>query len=449
MYRKVAIGFLVFICCCLQPVFTQNNFSGKTDSLLQYLFDNDRFSGSLMVAKGNSVVYKNQYNVQPLTTERYAIGSVSKIFTAVIIYQLAAEGKLKLSEPLSDFFPRIPNAHQITLYQMLGHTSGIHDIVNDGGFEEIRTQTFTREQIVERISAFEPAFKPGKSVDYSNSNFILLGFIIEDVTGQNYADAVHSRITEPLHLQNTFAKTGEQKMQIADACFYFNGADWIEMKDLTDPGISIGAGNIVSSPGDLCHFMPGIFNAEVMPQTMLDTMLHITGRSYGHGMFYAPFYAHTGFGHTGHIDEYYTSVVYFPDDSLAVALCLNGLNYDMNEILSDVIACYFNMPFNFPVISRVALSDAALSSFTGYYRLKLLHCIPMVKIRVDAANGVLFTATAKDFEQEKLIAEPIGNNTFKNYSYDSELSFIYKKSGAVKGCTLRQGDRTLYCRKLH
>jgi D-alanyl-D-alanine carboxypeptidase len=118
-------------------------FVSKTDSLLNYLHQNNRFCGSVMVSKGSNTLYQKDFKSSDdvKVKESFRIGSVTKLFTAVIIYQLIEENKLSLQTKLSVFFPTIKNSKNITIKHLLGHQSGIRDILSDDNFEKIRTKT--------------------------------------------------------------------------------------------------------------------------------------------------------------------------------------------------------------------------------------------------------------------------------------------------------------------
>lgn len=221
--------------------FSQGNFTAQSDSLLNYLYANNRFSGSVMITKNDQVLYSKNMNVDGNSDPDYHIGSISKMFTAVMIYQLVEEGKLALDQHLSNWFPEIPNADAITLQQLLGHQSGIFDLINDDGFSAIRTDTFSRSDIITYIAAHKPAFKPGTSTAYSNSNYLLLGYILEEITQNTFANALQTCITGPLHLEHTELQTADNTGAPHDPCFSFNGESWDTVHTLTHPNFSFSA----------------------------------------------------------------------------------------------------------------------------------------------------------------------------------------------------------------
>ncbi len=449
MIKKILIGFIFCLSAYNYAIGQNDQFVKKTDSLLYYLHQNNRFCGSVLISKGNNILFNKTFpaNGETNVTGQYRIASITKMFTAVLIYQLIEEKKLSLTDKLYTYYPQIPNSEKITIQQMLGHQSGISDLINNDDFSSIQTKTMKKEDLIQLMVDHGSVFKPGEKTQYSNSNYILLGYIIEDITKISFSDNIQSRINKPLVLTQTYVES-ETEPQTRNSGFQFNGAEWINSGVETNATVSAAAGAMVSSPHDLNIFIQQLFATKLINKTHLDTMCKLTNTTYGHGIFYTPFEKHKGYGHTGHIDEFRSAVTYFEEDSLCIVLCLNGLNYPMNDIALGVLSYYFEKDYKFPQASSIPMGAEQLIPFEGIYRLKLFHFIPITKIKIASENGVLVTAALKNFEAEKAIAEPIANDTFKNFQYRSTLTFDYKKNGKVKGCYFQQGKSKLYCKKL-
>jgi D-alanyl-D-alanine carboxypeptidase len=151
----------------------------------------------------------------PYTANTYQrVGSVTKTFTATLILQLVDEGLLSLDDTLDGWFPEVPNSDQITLRMMLNMTSGVSDYSQSQAWQEAyfsdTSMAFTPAQLVEYIIPLTPSFAPGTGWEYSNSNYVLLGLIVETITGQPFHEALHERILNPLALAETvFPATGD------------------------------------------------------------------------------------------------------------------------------------------------------------------------------------------------------------------------------------------------
>lgn len=172
----------------------QNLNTAKLDSLLTSLAANNKLMGSLAVSRNGQVVYNHAFGYAQLAPKtpatpatRYRMSSISKMFTAVMLFQLMEEKKLTLTTPLSTFFPQLPNAKTITIEQMLSHRSGLHSITAEAAYLGYMTQPKTQAELLAIMTKLKPDFQPGAKFDYSNSNYIVLGYIVEKLGKQPYA----------------------------------------------------------------------------------------------------------------------------------------------------------------------------------------------------------------------------------------------------------------------
>jgi len=129
--------------------------------------------------------------------------------------------------PLSKFYPKIKYADQITIENLLSHTSGIFNVTFWGNYYSTRNREFSKEQILNIIYKEKSDLKPNKDCSYNNSNYVLLGYIIEDITGKSYAANIKERITDKISLQNTFVAENEQDVKNYKS-YLFNGKNWFE-----------------------------------------------------------------------------------------------------------------------------------------------------------------------------------------------------------------------------
>ena len=125
-----------------------------------------------------------------------------------MILQLVEEGKLKLTDTLAKFFPQIPNANRITIAHILAHRSGIHDFTENRDYRTWRMNPRTKDEMLAIIAKGKPEFEPGEKTKYSNSGFVLLGYIVEKVGGKPYQEALKERITSKIGLKDTYLGTG-------------------------------------------------------------------------------------------------------------------------------------------------------------------------------------------------------------------------------------------------
>ena len=210
--KTLSLIFLLFTLSL--NAFSQTFDKAKLDQFFDALSANDKGMGSLAISKDGKVIYSRAVGISHIgdkgyvpadTKTKYRIGSITKMFTATLVFQLVEEGKLKLDDTLNKFFPEIPNAKKITVAQMLNHHSGIHNITDDAAnYLSYSRRPQTREQMLAIIAKTTPDFEPGAKAAYSNSNYILLGYIVEKLTGKSYKDALNERIAAKINLADTY-----------------------------------------------------------------------------------------------------------------------------------------------------------------------------------------------------------------------------------------------------
>lgn len=246
----------------------------------------DRFSGAVLVAKDGNVLLSDAYGLAdrerdiPNTVQtRFRVGSMNKMFTAVAILQLVEAGKVDLNAPVGTYLTDYPNrevAEQVTIHQLLTHTGGTGDIFGPE-FYAHREALRTLDDYVELYGERGPEFEPGSQWAYSNYGFILLGAVIEAVTGQSYYDYVHEHIYEPAGMTRT-GSLPEAK-EVADRAVGYmdlgGGTDWHPNSD-TLPYRGTSAGGGCSTVEDFARFADALLNHELLSPD--STELLITGK---------------------------------------------------------------------------------------------------------------------------------------------------------------------------
>ena len=447
--RQIILVIAVF--CSVCDVYSQNsNYKISIDSVLNYLNSENAFSGRVTIQKYDKVIYVGNYNMLTNNTDRYKIGSVTKVFTAIIIHQLIDEGRLNLKNTLDTYFPTIKYAEQITISNLLSHTSGIYSVTDWDDYYTTRTQYFSRQDIVNLLYQHNPEFKPNKDCSYSNTNYILLGFIIEDITGKPFAQNIKERISNKMNLPNTYCETSGTTFPLREQSYKFNGETWIKDTD-SDPSLPFAAGAMVSTSEDLCRMMYYLAYKNLITDSSLAMMKNIRGKNIGHGLFKAPFYEKAGWGHTGRIDEFRSFVLYIPEDSLLLSITSNGLSIKLNEVIIGILSNYYGRKYSYPTFTKSKVETPSTEIFTGTYKAKLAGLITVARFQISlAGHNYLFLSEAKNNkEAEKGLLERRGEFVF--YSADSGGKMIFKtnKKGKVTGIDMEQGKMTIKCKKIN
>lgn len=399
-------------------VFSQTNVKQKLAGYIDSLFVHHKVMGSFAFAEndrptfikvvGFADVEKNQ---KANVNTQYRIGSISKTFTAVLIMKAFEEKKISLDQKLSEFYPEIPNAENISIENLLQHRTGIHNLTSEAEFWQYNTKPQTESSLISIIKKYKSDFEPGSKHEYSNSNYILLGFILEKIYKKPYAVLLKDKITKPLKLALTEVggKIDPSKDQ-AKAYQFINGK-YVTSSE-TDMSIPIGAGNIISTPRDLLTFILGLENGKLVKKSSLEKMKTFVD-DYGYGLVKVPFDKYSGFGHTGGIDNFSSALFYFPDLKIATAFSTNQSEMDTNDISIKMIETAMGKDFEMPNFKTYEISENDLQKFTGTYSSK---DVPL-KISIF-------------IEDKKLMAQATGQSAFPLEAI-SETSFKFDMAGIV------------------
>lgn len=299
-----------------------------------------RFSGVIAVGREGRPLFQKAWGMAdrakrvPNDVEtKFNLGSMNKMFTAVAIAQLVAEGKLRFDDPLSKFYPDFPNAQdarKIRVEHLLTHTSGLGGYFNERYARE-RPQTIQGVIDVARDGA-RLAFEPGKGEAYSNTGFLVLGGIIEKVAGKSYYDYVRERIFEPAGMRSTSSPAfGEAvpNLALAYAPARAPGSDTTAQPLYR--GTSAGGG--VSTVGDMLRFSDALLKGKLLPaeyvQILTSAKPEVGSRSYGYG--FGVDRDRGGFlviGHNGGAPGVFANLDIYPEQGYATVLLMNNRGRD-------------------------------------------------------------------------------------------------------------------------
>lgn len=347
----------------------------KMDLYFDRLAEKNKAMGTLIISKDGHVLYTRSIGYgqisetvkKPLTAaSRYKIASVTKMYTAVMILQLAEEGKLKLTDTLGTFFPQASNAGKITIAHILAHRSGIHDVLIDlSKRPRSNTDSITKDELVDLITKGKPDFEPGTRHAYSNSGYALLGVIVEKLSGQPYAEALRSRITSKIGLHDTYVAARNIDVNKNESFSYRYTGGWKQQPE-TRPIILFGAGSIVSTPNDMAKFIYALFDLKLISRESLAIMKTIKDGD-GSGMEPFLFAGRTFYGHTGGGNNHGAWLAYMPEEKLAVAYTSNAKVHPVADIMKSIMDIYYNKPFDIPTFEPIVISADVLDQYAGVY----------------------------------------------------------------------------------
>lgn len=412
--RTKILTTTLFIGLSFGTVFSQSFNKPKLDSLMDILAEKNNAMGSLTISRKGVVVYSRAIGYSYISSNeklpatnhtKYRIGSITKMFTATMIFQLIEDGKLSLTTTVDKYFPQLPNASKITISNLLNHRSGLHNFTDDKEYKTWETIPKTRDEMLDIITKGGVDFQPNEKFSYSNSGYVVLGYIIEKVSKQPYSKYLSNRITSKIGLSHTYVGTKTDTKK--DESFSYEFSDNWEQSVETDMSIPGGAGAIVSTPSDLTKFIESLFSLKLVSHSSLEQMKTLT-EGYGMGMFQIPFYEKQAYGHNGGIDDFESTLAYFPEDNLALAYCTNGQVYPMNNILIGILSIYFDKPYSIPTFN---LKTEDLDKYLGVYSStqippKITITKKAVTLFAQVTGGPLFPLDPT--EKDKFKCDPMG-----------------------------------------
>jgi CubicO group peptidase (beta-lactamase class C family) len=318
----------------------------SADAYLSSLTRSGKFSGTVLIARAGTVLLRKGYgwsgdrNGTPNAPEtKFHLASISKQFTAMAILLLQADGKLKVQDRLCTYIPACPRAwRNITLHQLLTHTSGIPDYMSFANFDALQGYAVTPAQLITRFKYRRLNFTPGTRWRYSNSGYVLLGYIVERVSGMSYDAFLHQRIFDPLGMSNTDYDHGQAINKPLAYGFDDSGpADYMNMS------VAYAAGGLYSTVDDLYQWDQALYTTTLASQDLLNLMftpyVNVPGRNadYGYGWFLGKRQGVPTIEHPGSLDDFSTLIVRIPQDQTTlIILCNEPLN--MNDISNAVIS---------------------------------------------------------------------------------------------------------------
>jgi len=270
------------------------------------------------------------------TTDLMRIGSVTKSFTATLVLELVDEGLIGLDDPLAGYFPWVQNARNITVRMLLNHTSGIVDDYENPAFMDIAAADplykWRPEELVRASLRIDPAAVLGESYNYANANYVLLGMIVEQVSGLELADAMEKYVFEPLGLADPYFPDGPE-FEGEHSHSYITAGENGELYDMTsgiDPSITWAAGAIISSVEDLKIWAEALATGELIAEATHEEQLQWVevpgmegagiGYQYGLGILKLGNFV----GHNGEFSAFQTTMFYLPSQQATVVVMFNS-----------------------------------------------------------------------------------------------------------------------------
>jgi CubicO group peptidase (beta-lactamase class C family) len=459
MITAVVLLFLTF----QTRASADTNFSSKVDGLFAQTVKSDGPGAAVLVARDGAILLEKGYglaNVEargPITSAtRFRIGSISKQFTAAAILKLAEEGKLSLSDPISKYIPDWPRGKEVSLRHLLTHSSGIHNFTASSDFQDQVRFSAPLQKVIASFKNDPYDFAPGEKFSYSNSGYVLLGFIIEKVSRQTYESYLRKTFFEPLGMKDTGVyPSGTPLPGEALGYSYKNGI--IERSIDWDMSNVAAAGALYSTARDLFRWNEAIFSKQVLSAGSTqaaftvcvlknDDPSHPEDTGYGYGWTIDRLNGAREISHGGELAGFGSYLLRLPDYRLTVVVLLNCVpqlpNLHQWVLAREIARLALGPelpPKDKPKLST-AIPPADLQKITGRY---------------DMANGLLMTVT---METSHVFVQITGRKLFEIFpksdrdfvvgSWNAEATFVRNSKGEVIKVILKQGGDRIDAPKL-
>ena len=409
-----------------------------------------QFSGSVLVARGDDVIFSGGYGYADIergirndVQTQYRIGSVTKPFTAVTVLQLQEAGLLSVTDPLCRYFDPCPPAWSpITIHELLSHTSGIPDLAAREDLLEVAAKPASRDEILATFRDLPLRFPVGDKFEYSNSNYHLLGWIIERVTGKAYGEALAERTFAPLGLSATFMDGSIATTNHAAVGYRPADDGSLKPDSRYDPAWSFASGGLFSTVEDLYRWSRALETDQVLSASSRERMWTPVHDTYGYGWSIrgpSPETLNRRVRmHGGRTPGYTACLTRFPDDDVTAIMLSNNSGADLCPMAVDLAAIVLGAPFQMPIARRaVRLDPAILDRHTGRYRYS-----PAAAVSITRDGDWLVVHVPPSPDRLQLFPESPTEFFFK--TMDVQVIFEANRGGETTGLTVRYRGRSTY-----
>lgn len=363
----------LFMTLLLAFVLTLSGFStglhSRIDSLLELYHSHNNFSGTVLVAREGEVIYANgfgyasiEHGIYNSPETKYRIASNSKQFTAMLVLQKAAEGKMSLDSTIRAYIPDypVPQGDIVTIHHLLSHTSGMpHYAGIQGFFPKYGRQAFIHRDFVELFWDLDLLFTPGEEYSYSSFGYYLLGYILEEVSGKSFPHLLEERILRPLDMEHTGVEDHRRILKNR-AQGYNLVLDGFERALFRDLSTALATGDMYSTPMDMLKWDQALRDHRLLSKNFQDLMFkpNLDGYGYGWRMGYKTFNGNDSVyyqQHTGGTNGFTTIGTRLPEEGYYILVFCNTRPGEIRPVENNIIRILYGQEVSF----RPSLSIAA------------------------------------------------------------------------------------------
>lgn len=341
--------------------------SDRLKQVVQPYVDAQMFMGSVLVAEDGKVIFSKSYGMADLEwsvpnspTTRFNIASMTKQFTAASILLLEDRGKLKTDDLVKKYLPEAPASwDKITIYHLLTHTSGIPG-------DAAEYEPGTPDKLVFNDKPLD--FQPGERWAYTNLGYIVLGYLLERISGQTYEEFVQENIFKPLGMKDSGLMSFVTIIP-RRASGYWPGSNGIENADRPDARMGFSSGSLYSSTEDLLRWNEGLFGGKLLKPASLRKMTTPFKSDYACGLYVKRVNGHLMIEHDGNNIGFNSDMAYYAEDRIAVIVLANLNGTVISEMTRALAAVAYGETPPIPSVHKeISLSKEVLTRYEGTYQ---------------------------------------------------------------------------------
>lgn len=443
------------------PGAASRDITPKVSEYMDAMVKAGKFNGSILIARDGKVLVSKAYGMAnfeldvPNTPQtKFRLGSITKPFTAIAIMILQERGKLSVQDSICKYLAGCPAAWQpITIHHLLSHTSGLAKHDKAGDYLKTAMMPMTVTQLIDSFKNKSADFKPGEKFDYNNNGYILLGYVIEKVSGQSYELFLRENIFAPLRMTDSGYDRHDPIIKNRAAGYRRDdervGGDLFNAY-YTDVSQQLSAGGVYSTTEDLLRLDQALYDQSFLSQKTLAAMFTPVIGNYGpaptysYGWFVNQQLGRRAISHPGGVPGFTSILTRFPDDKVLIVLLGNLENSQVIRASSDLGAIIFGEKYEIPKVrTAVKIDPKILSAYVGRYEDR-----PGRITTILVENDTLMLKLAGQPEGFALPLMPESETQFFHPVQDVQILFIKDAGGAVTGLTLRLNGREFQAKKI-
>jgi CubicO group peptidase (beta-lactamase class C family) len=416
---------------------TVDEIASRVEEYMGARVDRDKFSGSILVARDGKVLFCRGYGMANVEHDvsctpktKFRLGSITKQFTAMAILILQERGKLQVDDKVTKYLPSAPKAwDEITIRHLLTHTSGIP---NYTGFPDFFKTMRNRATLAELIATFKDKpldFKPGEKFKYSNSGYIVLGQVIESVSGQPYSTFLKQAIFDPLQMRDSGYDDAASILKNRASGYTRLLGIVVTNAQYIDMSLPHAAGALYSTVDDLLKWDQALYSEKLVPKKSLEAMFTPFKDGYGYGWNVAKKFDRARHAHAGGIPGFVTVIARFPAERLFVVVLSNLENAPVGTIGDDLAAIALDEPYVVPRKPKAIVLDSKFyDSYAGQYEADLPNAKekPAITVTRDG-NRLMIQPKGKP----RVEAVPEAETRFYIKTIDGLAEFVKNPDGKV------------------